>query len=66
MTLQSVAGLLHGVAGEQVAATMSDTFAVFTRKLLRVSKRYPSAATFIPSMHTRMMEVLPFACGEGL
>ena len=43
---------------------MSDTFAVFTRKLLRVSKRYPSAATLIPSMHKRMKEVL--SCKGGM
>ena len=43
---------------------MSDTFAVFTRKVLRVSKRYPSAAALIPSMHKRMKEVL--SCKGGM
>ena len=43
---------------------MSDTFAVFTRKLLRVSKRYPSATALIPSMHKRMKEVL--SCKGGM
>ena len=43
---------------------MSDTFAVFTRKLLRVSKRYPSAAALIPSMQKRLQEVL--LCKGGM
>ena len=68
-----------GAAGEQAAATtkslhwtattsskerMSDTFAVFTRKLLRVSKRYPNAAALIPSMQKRLQEVL--LCKGGM
>ena len=36
----------------------SDTFQVFTRKLLVVARRYPSAAAFMPSMHGRVQEVL--------
>ena len=36
----------------------SDTFAVFCRKLLRVSRRYPSAAALIPSMQKRVQEVI--------
>ena len=43
---------------------MSDTFAVFTRKLLRVSKRYPNAAALIPSMQKRLQEVL--LCKGGM
>ena len=36
----------------------SDTFQVFTRKLLVVARRYPSAAALMPSMHGRVQEVL--------
>ena len=43
---------------------LSDTFAVFTRKLLRVSKRYPSAAALIPSMQKRLQEAL--LCKGGM
>ena len=43
---------------------MSDTFAVFTRKLLRVSKRYPNAAALIPSMQKRLQGVL--LCKGGM
>ena len=43
---------------------MSDTFAVFCRKLLRVSKRYPGASALIPTMQKRMLEVL--RCKGGM
>ena len=42
----------------------SDTFAVFCRKLLRVAKRYPGAATLIPSTQKRIEEVL--RCKGGM
>ena len=36
----------------------SDTFTIFCRKLLRVARRYPSAASLIPSMAKRVQAVL--------
>ena len=36
----------------------SDTFPIFCRKLLRVARRYPSAAGLIPSMAKRVQAVL--------
>jgi len=36
----------------------ADTFADFSRRVLRVAQRYPSADSLIPSMHRRVQEVL--------
>ena len=36
----------------------ADTLADFSRRVLRVAQRYPSAESLIPSMHRRVQEIL--------
>ena len=43
--------------------TRSDTFEVFCKKMLVVSRRYPRAAALIPSMTQRVQAVLDLKGG---